>query len=76
MHSIATSWDDMVKTRHHACYDELRVAPEEHLVFITKAPLYLISNANSRELAASFLETSSVSALPGLPAIYSVPEVP
>jgi len=38
-HGIVTSWDDMEKIWHHTYYNELRVAPEEHLVMLTEAPL-------------------------------------
>jgi actin-related protein len=38
-HGIVTNWDDMEKIWNHTLYDELRVAPEEHPVLLTEAPI-------------------------------------
>ncbi|KGM91769.1 actin [Paracoccidioides brasiliensis Pb18] len=38
-HGVVTNWDDMEKIWHHTFYNELRVAPEEHPVRVTEAPL-------------------------------------
>jgi len=43
-HGIVTNWDDMERIWHHTFYTELRVAPDEHPVLLTEAPLNPKSN--------------------------------
>ena len=38
-HGIITHWDDMERIWHHTFYKELCVAPEEHPILLTEAPL-------------------------------------
>lgn len=38
-HGIVTNWDDMEAIWHHTFYNELRVAPEDHSVLLTEAPM-------------------------------------
>ena len=45
-HGIVTNWDDMEKVWHHAFFNELRIAPEEHEILLTESPL---NPKNNRE---------------------------
>ena len=38
-HGIITNWDDMEKIWQHIFYNKLRIAPEEHPILLTEAPL-------------------------------------
>uniref|UniRef100_A0A8W8IWT3 Actin n=1 Tax=Magallana gigas TaxID=29159 RepID=A0A8W8IWT3_MAGGI len=44
-HGIITDWDDMEKIWHYTFYEKLRVAPEEHPILLTEAPLYVAIQA-------------------------------
>ncbi|XP_060679725.1 actin-3-like [Hemiscyllium ocellatum] len=73
-HGIVTNWDDMEKIWQHIFNNELQVAPEEHSILFTEAPLN--PKANKEKMTQMMFESFDVprvfATVPSLLSIYGM----
>jgi actin len=60
-HGIITNWDDMEMIWHHTFSNELRIAPEDHKVMLTEAPMN--PKVNREKMTEIMFETFNVQSM-------------